>query len=70
MNGEDYRRAIERLEMKRGEAADLFGVDVRTSLRWIRGQLPVPRVVAALIYMMIHFKVSHEFVAALMKRRR
>jgi DNA-binding transcriptional regulator YiaG len=42
MTPDEYREAIERLDLSQVGAARLLGVDERTSRRWAIGERPIP----------------------------
>lgn len=46
MSSEQYQQAIARLELSQLDAADLLGVDERTSRRWACNERDVPAPVA------------------------
>lgn len=60
-----YREAIKRLGLSQGQAAELFGVDARTSRRWALGEKPVPRAVALCLLLMVSYDVPVAEAAAL-----
>jgi transcriptional regulator with XRE-family HTH domain len=58
MNAEHYRDALSRLGLSQTRAAKLMGVNERTSRRWALGEIPVPRLVALLLYLLRRFRVK------------
>jgi hypothetical protein len=58
MTGSEYRDAIARLNLSQVGAAQLFGVNQRTSRRWIADEAPIPTSVALLLKIMIKHRLS------------
>lgn len=58
MNGMEYRTAIAGIGMTQVGAARFFGVDGRTSRKWIAGEFPVPPAVSMLLRVMQHYNLS------------
>jgi len=58
MNGMEYREAIVDRGMTQVGAARFFGVDGRTSRKWIAEESPVPPAVAQLLQVMLHYDLS------------
>lgn len=52
MTPDDYRAALASLDLSQVGAARLFGVDPRTSRRWARGDLDVPKAVQIALRLM------------------
>jgi hypothetical protein len=57
LNAEQYRDALSRLGLSQVGAAQMFGVNERTSRRWALGESAVPKLVALVLYLMVRFKV-------------
>lgn len=53
MTPDEYRDAIERLELSQVAAAKLLGVDDRTSRRWASGERDVPAPAARFLQYLI-----------------
>lgn len=49
-----YQAALDRLDLSQGRGAALFGVDPRTSRRWVLGESPIPRAVEIALALMLH----------------
>jgi hypothetical protein len=58
MTPAQYATAIDRLGLSQVGAARLFGVDPRTSRRWISGDLVIPRSVALALRLMVAHGVT------------
>jgi hypothetical protein len=56
MGPERYAEVIAKLGLSQVAAAEFLGYDPRTSRRWISGELPVPKVVAMLLELMVKTK--------------
>lgn len=69
MNGEEYRKAIERLDLTQVEAARFLGVDDTTSRRWVADKSPVPRATVMLLRLMIRYRLSPDHVQTLVAKR-
>jgi hypothetical protein len=57
LNAEQYRDALSCLGLSQVGAAQMFGVNERTSRRWALGESAVPKLVALVLYLMVRFKV-------------
>ena len=68
MNGDEYQKAIERLDLTKVEAARFLGVDDTTSRRWIAGS-PIPRAVVILLRLMIRYRLSPDHVQTLVGKK-
>ena len=68
MTGDEYEKAIERLDLSQVAAARFLGVDDTTSRRWIADKHPIPDATAMLLRVMIRYKLTPNTVAALMKK--
>jgi hypothetical protein len=53
-----YQAALDRLGLSQVGAAELFGVDPRTSRRWVAGDLVIPRAVALALRLMMKHGVT------------
>jgi hypothetical protein len=69
MNGDEYAKAIERLDLTQVEAARFLGVDDTTSRRWVADRSPVPRAVTMLLRLMIRYRLSPDHVQTLVAKR-
>lgn len=58
MTYDEYRTALDRVGLTQVGAARLFGINERTSRRWANGELPVPRIIAIVLWLMLKFKVK------------
>ena len=58
MTPEEYRKALDRLEMTQGVAGELFGVGIRTSRRWALGEAKVPVPVSMLLNLLLKKKLK------------
>lgn len=63
MEADEYRRALERLDITQAAAGDLFEVGARTSRRWALGETRVPKAVALLLRLMLKKKLKLEVPA-------
>src|SRR4051812_13166161 len=63
MEADEYRRALERLDITQGAAGDLFEVGARTSRRWAGGETRVPKAVALLLRLMLKKRLKLEVPA-------
>jgi hypothetical protein len=68
MTGDEYEKAIARLDLSPVEAARFLGVDDTTSRRWVKGS-PIPRSVAILLRLMIRYRLAPDHVDALVARK-
>jgi hypothetical protein len=57
-----YAEVIKKLGLSQVGAAEFLGYDPRTSRRWVRGDLPVPKVVAMLLELMVKTRSKPEKV--------
>jgi DNA-binding transcriptional regulator YiaG len=64
MTTEEYRKALERLQMTQGAAGELFGVGSRTARRWALGEARIPGPVAILLHLMLKKKLKLEVPAS------
>lgn len=62
MSGEQYRQALEALDITQGRAAQLLGVDARTSRKWATGEREVPPTAARFLRLLIILGLSPEKV--------
>ena len=69
MNGAEYLKAIQRLDLTQVEAARFLGVDDTTSRRWVSEKSPVPRAVAILLRLMIRYRLAPDHVMSLVTRK-
>ena len=53
MTPTQYRAHLDRLGLSQVGAARLFGVDPRTSRRWVAGDLAIPKAVALALRLMV-----------------
>jgi hypothetical protein len=58
----EYRKALEKLNLSQVGAARMLGVDGRTSRRWIAGEVPIPHAVSIVLTVMRKCKLSSEDV--------
>jgi hypothetical protein len=63
MTKEQYREAIDALDLNQVQAGRFIGVGPRTSRRWALGEAPIPRATAMLLRLMVRKKHSPEDVA-------
>jgi hypothetical protein len=68
MTGDEYRDAIEKLNLSQVGAADFLGVDDTTSRRWIADKHPMPRATELLLRAMVHYKLTPSRVAKLIPK--
>jgi transcriptional regulator with XRE-family HTH domain len=52
MNANQYRAALERMGLTQVKAAELLGIDPRTSRRYALGECPVPEPIMKLLLFM------------------
>jgi DNA-binding transcriptional regulator YiaG len=52
MTAGHFRAALERLDLTQGEAAEFFGVSIRTAHAWANNGAPIPEAVAKLLRLM------------------
>jgi hypothetical protein len=62
MTANQYRKAIEDLEMSQARAAEFLGVSLRTSQGYALGEYPVPEGFAKLLRLMVRLKLKPEDV--------
>ena len=60
MTAEEFRNALERLEMTQSVAGELFGVGPRSSRRWALNEARVPVAVAMLLKLMLKKRLKLE----------
>ncbi len=60
MTPTQYQASLNRLGLSQVGAARLFGVDPRTSRRWVAGDLVIPRAVALALRLMVAHGVGLE----------
>jgi hypothetical protein len=65
MTAEQYRAALERLQMTQVAAGELFRVGARTSRRWALDEARVPFAVAALLHLMLKKRLKPRDLLAL-----
>ena len=58
MNETEYSKAIKKLGLSQVGAGQFFGVSVKTSPRWARGESPVHPAVAMLLRVMLKYKLT------------
>jgi hypothetical protein len=58
MTKTQFGAALDRLGLTQVGAARLFGYDERTIRRWASGELPVPRIIEVVLYLIETFKVK------------
>lgn len=58
MTAEEYQQMVKRLKLRRCDVAWMMGVSVRQTIRWYRGQSPVPRSVELLLKALAHRRIS------------
>lgn len=64
MTPNQFRAAIDRLDLSQVAAAKLVGADPRTARRWALGERDVPECVAILLRLLVAGKITVEDVAA------
>ena len=62
MTSNQYRKALEQLELSQHRAAEFLGVSPRTSQGYALGEYPVPQSIAMLLRLMIKLKLKPEDV--------
>jgi hypothetical protein len=67
MNAQEYRAALEALQITQLDAGELFNVGARTSRRWASGEARVPTSVAMLLRLMLRKQVSPNNVVEAME---
>jgi DNA-binding transcriptional regulator YiaG len=60
MTANQFRAALDRLELSQLGAARLFGADGRTARRWALGERSIPPAVAILLRLLLAGKVNAE----------
>ena len=60
MTADEYRDALEQLEMTQSVAGELFGVGPRSSRRWALNEARVPVAVAMLLNLMLNRRLKLE----------
>lgn len=63
MEADEYRRALEKLDITQNAAGDLFEVGARTSRRWALGETRIPKAVALLLRLMLKKRIKLEIPA-------
>jgi hypothetical protein len=58
MTANQFRAAIDRLDLSQVGAARLVGADPRTGRRWALGERPVPECVAILLRLLLAKKIT------------
>lgn len=58
-----YRSAIEKVDLSQRSAARFLGIDERTSRRWAAGEAPIPEAVGKLLRLMVKLKLTWSDVA-------
>lgn len=69
MTANQFRAAIDRLNLSQVGAARLIGADPRTARRWALGEREIPECVAILLRLMLAGKISIADIEALGKAR-
>ena len=67
MTAEEFEQAIDQVNLSQIEAAEFFGVNERSSRRWISGQHAVPQSVAMLLRVMVNNNITPEQILTLCK---
>lgn len=62
MTANQYRKAIEALDLSQARAGEFLGVSLRTSQGYALGEYPVPEAAAKLLRLMIKLKLSPDDV--------
>lgn len=62
MTSNQYRKALEALELSQVRAAEFLGVSSRTSQGYALGEYPVPEAIAKLLRLMIRLNLKPEDV--------
>lgn len=62
MTANQYRKALEVLEMSQQAAADFLGVSLRTSQGYALEEYPVPEAIAKLLRLMVRLKLKPDDV--------
>lgn len=70
MTAEQYRKAIDRLGLSQVAAAELLGVDERTSRRWAIGERDIPAPVVRFLRYLIATRTSGADAMKILKRIR
>lgn len=68
MTGDQYRDALEQLDLRRTEAADFLDVNATTSLRWIKDTYAIPKPIVMLLRIMIKYNLKPHNVTSLLQR--
>jgi len=66
MSKREYQACIDALGLSQVGAAELVGIDPRTSRRFSRGEYDVPQPIALLLRVMVKHKVTAESAQALL----
>lgn len=67
MTANQFRTALNRLELSQLGAARLFGADGRTARRWALGERSIPEPVAILLRLMLAGKIRADDIEATRK---
>lgn len=62
MTANQYRKALEVLELSQAKGADFLGISLRTSQGYALGEYPVPEATAKLLRLMVKLKIKPEDV--------
>jgi hypothetical protein len=62
MTANQYRKALETLEMSQAKAAEFLGLSLRSSQGYALGEYPVPEAIAKLLRLMIRLKLKPDDV--------
>ena len=58
MTAAEYRAMVRRLGLRRCDVAWMMGVSIRQTIRWYKGDSPVPRSVALLLKALAYRRVT------------
>jgi hypothetical protein len=64
MKAAQFRRALADLELNQGEAADLFGLSLRTISDYVNGHAPIPKPIAILTNLLVGGAVTLDLIDA------
>jgi hypothetical protein len=70
MTPKQYRAALESLELTQVRAAELLGVQPRSSRRWVSGAVPVPQSVALVLHLMLRYNLDADTTLALLEPKK
>jgi hypothetical protein len=62
MTANQYRKALEALELSQARAAEFFGISLRTSQGYALDEYPVPEAIAKLLRLMVRLKLKPDEV--------